>query len=139
RIVSIQLQDLTSHFQHFVCIIQALVGMHGVTIQQYLQFAVGELGGKVIGGCFGGNRIIRLRVSSVVGFVLRLRLGLQWTPSRWCRWLGWLRGTRLWGWLILRWLALRRRSLSLRQSDGSQPNEQNCYVLHSCSSLRIWN
>src|SRR5207237_9476739 len=121
-IVRIECQHLPTDLSRLVGIVRALVRASGSFIQHNSQFAVWELGGKIVRGFLQGSRIVDAdgRLKSVV---FRLRLGLWRTLSLWlsrCALLGAALGT------TLRRCRLRRRVLLTRGR-----------ILWGCLSCRV--
>src|SRR5208337_624131 len=81
-IVPIKAEHFATHRFGLLGVVGILVEAHRVLIEQYSNFAVGELGGKIISRLFHGGGISN-GYRSFVGIELRLRLGLRRTLGGW--------------------------------------------------------
>src|SRR6266849_2635420 len=92
-IVPVQAEYLAAHGLGLLGVVRILVESHRVLIEQYANFAIGELGGEIVRCLLQRGNIGACRCR-LPGIELRLGLGLRWTLSQWWHWRP-LRGRRL--------------------------------------------
>src|ERR1019366_7749497 len=83
-IVRVQAEHFAAHGLGLLGVVGILVESHRVLIKQYANFAIGELGGKIVRRLLHGGRIGN-GYRRFVGIELGLGLGLRRTLGRWPR------------------------------------------------------